>query len=91
MLLLQFRPVLRVPTLFSLTNCFPLSPILPHDDFSYEETVYGDLKELPFKELPVKEDFVFDTRCEYSFELYLDVVLFYLYSHKYYYLLLSNP
>ena len=67
MFLLQFIPDFLTT---SLTNCASLSSVIPHDDFSYEETVYGALKDLPFEELPVKEDFVFDTRCEYSFELY---------------------
>ena len=77
--------ILRVPTHLSY-ELFFLSSILPHarDDISYEETVYGDLKDLPFEELPVKEDFLFDTRCEYSFELYLQlttVLSLYSYSH----------
>ena len=62
--------ILRVPPLLQL---FFYSSVLPHDGISYEETVYGDLKDLPFEELPVKEDFLFDTRCEYSFELYLQL------------------
>ena len=67
-----------------LTNCSLFCSVLPHDGISYEETVYGDLKDLPFEELPVKEDFLFDTRCEYSFELYLQlstVLSLYSYSH----------
>ena len=73
--------ILRVPPLLQL---FFYSSVLPHHGISYEETVYGDLKDLPFEELPVKEDFVFDTSCEYSFELYLQlstVLSLYSYSH----------
>ena len=55
----------------SLMNSSLLLLLFTAAAFSYEETVYGDLKELPFEELPVKEDFVFNTECEYSFELYL--------------------
>ena len=49
----------------SLTNCFSFLLLFTPAAFSYEETVYGDLKELPFEELPVKEDFIFNTECEY--------------------------
>ena len=50
----------------SLMNSSLLLLLFTPAAFSYEETVYGDLKELPFSELPIKRDFVFNTLCECS-------------------------